>query len=225
MRAVVIMAVALAGCRFAADEGATRFRCDLADDCPPGLACTGGWCEEPAAEVADASPPDAVDLACPCSLWEPDAVPEKLDNNDGSAIETAVKLRADLAGRIVALRFYKAAASQGLEVGRVWSAEGALLGEVEYGGGGSASGWQEARLDPPVAVQADTTYLASVYIPSGDYVADVGYFLAARDRPPLHALADGMDGANGVFLLGAGFPDEQTFMASNYWVDVVFEED
>lgn len=224
MRPVVMMAVALAACRFGADEAATHYRCDVAGDCPAGLTCTAGFCEQPGAELADAAPSDAIDFGCPCSLWEPDAVPEKLDNNDGSAIETAVKLRADVVGRIVAVRFYKAAASDGLEVGRVWSAEGALLGEVEYGGG-SASGWQEAALDPPVAVQAGTTYLASVYIPSGDYVADVEYFVESRDRPPLHALADGQDGANGVFVLASGFPDVFTFMSSNYWVDVVFDED
>lgn len=225
MRAVAIMAVALAACRFAADDGATHFRCEVAADCPAGLACTGGFCEQPEAAPADASQPDAMDFACPCSLWDADAVPEKLDNNDGSAIETAVKLRADVAGRITGLRFYKAEISEGRHIGRLWSAEGALLGEVEYEEV-MASGWQEAELAVPVEIQADTTYLASVFIESGDYVADLVYFEErGRDRPPLHALADGVDGPNGVFVLGAGFPDVSTFMAANYWVDVVFDED
>ena len=39
---------------------------------------------------------------------------------------------------------------------------------------------------------------------------------------PLTALADGAAGGNGVYRYGAGgFPD-QTYNASNYWVDVVF---
>jgi hypothetical protein len=224
MRPVAIMAVALAACRFAADDGATRFRCDVAADCPAGLACTSGFCEQPGAAPADASQPDATDFACPCSLWDDDTIPERLENNDGSAIETAVKLRADVAGRIVGLRFYRAETSPGRHIGRLWSGGGVLLGEVEYGGD-SASGWQEAALARPVEIQADTTYLASVYIESGDYVADVAYFEGeGRDRPPLHALADGVDGANGVFVLGAGFPDVSTFMATNYWVDVVFDD-
>jgi hypothetical protein len=41
------------------------------------------------------------------------------------------------------------------------------------------------------------------------------------DNPPLHALATGVDGANGVYVYGAsGFP-AQTFNTANYWVDVV----
>ena len=40
--------------------------------------------------------------------------------------------------------------------------------------------------------------------------------------PPLPALADGASGGNGVYKYGtSGFPT-QTFNASNYWVDVVF---
>lgn len=226
MRPVAVMAVALAACRFAVDDGATHFRCELAADCPDGLACSGGWCEEAGAPLADAAPADRADLACPCSLWDGDAVPVRLDNNDGQAIETAVKLRADVDGRIVALRFYRAELSQGRHIGRLWSAGGALLGEAEYGGAGSVSGWQEAALPEPVAVRAGATYLASVYIESGYYVADIGYFAdQGVDWPPLHALADGAEGGNGVFVLGAGFPDVNTYMASNYWVDVVFDDD
>ena len=44
-------------------------------------------------------------------------------------------------------------------------------------------------------------------------------------NPPLQALADGQDGANGVFLKVAtpgGFPTE-TFESTNYWVDVEFK--
>jgi hypothetical protein len=73
-------------------------------------------------------------------LWDDDSIPERLENDDGSAIETAVKLRADVVIR------------------------------------------------------------------------------------PLHALADGVDGSNGVFVFGAGFPDVSTFTATNYWVDVVFDD-
>ena len=41
-------------------------------------------------------------------------------------------------------------------------------------------------------------------------------------KPPLHALANGEDGPNGVYKYGAsGFPTA-TYNGSNYWVDVVF---
>jgi glucose/arabinose dehydrogenase len=38
----------------------------------------------------------------------------------------------------------------------------------------------------------------------------------------LHALANGADGGNGVFLYGPGGFPSQSFNANNYWVDVVF---
>ena len=43
------------------------------------------------------------------------------------------------------------------------------------------------------------------------------------DNAPLHALASGASGGNGVYIYGAAtaFPNN-TFNASNYWVDVVF---
>ncbi len=49
---------------------------------------------------------------------------------------------------------------------------------------------------------------------------------AGVDNPPLHALQDGVDGANGVYHYGAGgvYPTT-TFGSSNYLVDVVFMTD
>jgi hypothetical protein len=42
------------------------------------------------------------------------------------------------------------------------------------------------------------------------------------DNGPLHALANGVDGGNGVYLYGAAAFPTQTYRASNYWVDVLF---
>ncbi len=46
------------------------------------------------------------------------------------------------------------------------------------------------------------------------------------DSPPLHALANGVSGGNGVYAYGATsvFPT-QTYNAANYWVDVAFSPD
>jgi hypothetical protein len=225
MRAVIIMAAAMAACRFDAGEGATRFRCERTSDCPAGLVCSVGWCAADPEPVdgATGGAIDAADPACPCSLWDDDTVPDRLDNNDGDSIEVAVKFRAAVAGDLVALRFYKPALSDGVHIGRVWSPGGALLGEAQYRDE-TDSGWQEVALEQPVAIQPDTTYIASVYIASGYYAADVSYFLTGYERPPLRALADGDDGSNGVFVLGQGFPDVSSYMGSNYWVDVVFDD-
>ena len=70
-----------------------------------------------------------------------------------------------------------------------------------------------------------TTYLVTYYAPAGHYSADAGYFSnTGVDRPPLHALADGVDGPNGVYRYGTGgvFPTG-TYQSTNYWVDAVFQ--
>jgi hypothetical protein len=43
------------------------------------------------------------------------------------------------------------------------------------------------------------------------------------DNPPLHALANGVDGPNGVYLYSStsGFPIN-TYNSTNYWVDIVY---
>jgi hypothetical protein len=69
-----------------------------------------------------------------------------------------------------------------------------------------------------VPILANTTYVASYHAPNGFYAFDGSYFQnGGVDSPPLHAVQSN----NGVFKYGASaFPDE-TFQASNYWVDVV----
>jgi hypothetical protein len=91
--------------------------------------------------------------------------------------------------------------------------------------GETASGWQEVMFSAPVPIAANTTYVASYYSPSGYHDEDENYFSTTTViSGPLRALYDGEDGGNGVYRFGAsGFPD-QTYNATNYWVDVTFEE-
>src|SRR6185295_18900333 len=89
--------------------------------------------------------------------------------------------------------------------------------------GGTSSGWQVLTFTTPVAITANTTYVASSH-GGGPYYASSNYFLnAGVDNAPLHALKDGVAGPNGVYAYGSGnlFPNGG-FQASNYWVDVVF---
>ena len=161
---------------------------------------------------------------CPCSIWTPAATPANAAVNDGQPIEVGVKFRSDVDGFVTAMRFYKGAANTGTHVGHLWSASGALLAEATFTNE-SASGWQEVRSRTPVAITANTTYIASYHADSGFFAIDSGFFSAAGvDSPPLHALQAGVDGPNGVFLYGpSGFPTAGG--ANNYWVDVVFKTD
>lgn len=163
---------------------------------------------------------------CPCSIWNSSPTPVNPDGNDPTPIEVGVKFRADADGSILGVRFYKSAKNTGTHIGHVWTSSGTLLGTATFSGE-SSSGWQQANFTSPIAVQANTTYIVSYYTPAGHYAAD-SYFFAQSgvDNPPLHALASGVDGQNGVFLypptnVQGGFPSSSN-LSANYWVDVVY---
>jgi hypothetical protein len=158
---------------------------------------------------------------CPCSIWADSEQPAVPAANDSGAVELGVKFRADTAGWVTGVRFYKGAGNTGTHTGTLWSATGQQLARATFAGE-SAAGWQEVAFDTPVAVTAGTTYVASYHAPNGRYSHNAGAFASAGvDRGPLHALQSGVDGPNGVYLYGSGgFPT--TASTSNYWVDVVF---
>jgi hypothetical protein len=89
--------------------------------------------------------------------------------------------------------------------------------------GETASGWQQATFATPIAVTANTTYIASYFTPTGYYAVTEPGFGSQIDDAPLHALADASAGGNGVYRYGTAtaFPN-QTWNSSNYWVDVTF---
>jgi hypothetical protein len=161
---------------------------------------------------------------CPCdTIWAPSVVPATIDSGDPSSVEIGVKFRADADAYITGVRFYKAAANIGTHIGNIWSDAGTLLGTATFSNE-SASGWQQVLFANPIPVSANTTYIASYFAPNGHYSDDTYYFMnAGVDSPPLHALADGVDGPDGVFLYTAtsGFPN-QSFDQTNYWVDVIY---
>jgi hypothetical protein len=134
-----------------------------------------------------------------------------------------VKFRADTPGWISGIRFYKGSTNTGTHTGHLWTSTGTLLASATFTNE-TASGWQQVTFPTPVAISANTTYVASYFAPSGNYAVDSAYFASSgTDAAPLHALANGVDGANGVFVYSptSAFPT-QSFNATNYWVDVVF---
>ncbi|MET0556822.1 MAG: DUF4082 domain-containing protein [Vicinamibacteria bacterium] len=155
------------------------------------------------------------------SLWPPEAVPANPSANDPGPVELGLRFRAATGGTVTAIRFYKAADNLGPHVGNLWTATGQLLGSVTFENE-TASGWQTAALAAPVAVDADVVYVVSYHAPVGRYSFDGAYFGVDHVNGPLTAPAAG---GNGVFAYGAAsaFPTG-TFNATNYWVDVVFED-
>ncbi|MDC8013884.1 DUF4082 domain-containing protein [Tahibacter soli] len=155
------------------------------------------------------------------SLWPPTATPATITANDTNAVELGVKFAANVAGSITAIRYYKGPNNTGTHVGNLWSAGGTLLASATFANE-TASGWQQQALATPVAIAANTTYVVSYHAPNGNYSADNDYFATSGvTNAPLSAPAGP---ANGVYVYGAtsAFPTD-SFRASNYWVDVVFE--
>ena len=141
---------------------------------------------------------------------------------DANAVELGVKFRTTTDGFITGIRFYKGPANTGVHTARLWSATGTLLQTATFTGE-TATGWQQAVFGAPVAVSANTVYVASYHAPNGGYAATPAAFATAGViTPPLEALSSAASGGNGVYRYGPPAFPNQTFNAANYWVDAVF---
>ena len=157
------------------------------------------------------------------TIWTPVSAPTTADVGPDQPVELGVLFKSDVNGNISGLRFYKSAANTGTHIGNLWSSTGTLLGTATFTNE-TASGWQQVSFGTPVAITANTVYVASYHTTIGHYADDQNYFTTVGvDSPPLHALQNGVSGSNGVFAYGASsvFPNGG-FNSSNYWVDVVF---
>src|SRR4029453_3546909 len=143
--------------------------------------------------------------------------------SDPNPVELGVKFRAEVNGFITGVRFYKGSTNTGTHIGSLWTSAGQLLATATFTNE-TASGWQQVNFSAPVAINADTIYVASYHTSSGNYAANSGHFATSGvDNPPLHVLQDGVSGGNGVYAysVSSTFPNS-TYQSTNYWVDVVF---
>jgi hypothetical protein len=157
------------------------------------------------------------------SLWDNAAAPRYSTAGDGSAIEVGIKFRSDVAGNITGLRFYKDASNTGTHYAHLWTIDGTLLAEVAFSGE-TASGWQSVNFSAPIAIEANTPYVASYHTDAGNYSLSRPYFITGYYNTPLYAYGTNeVTLGNGVYRYGSNgsFPN-QTWEASNYWVDVIF---
>ena len=157
------------------------------------------------------------------SIWPSTATPTVLSDPETASIELGVKFRADVAGYITGIRFYKGPGNIGVHTGTLWNSAGQALANATFTNE-SATGWQQVVFAAPVAIAANTIYVASYFAPSGGYSFDSGYFAASGiDSGVLHAPSSASVTGNGVYAYGAGgvFPTS-TYSAANYWVDVLF---
>ena len=133
-----------------------------------------------------------------------------------------MKFQSDVTGYITGIRFYKGTGNTGTHVGHLWTSTGTLLASATFSGE-TATGWQQVTFATPVAITANTVYVASYYAPVGRYAYNEPFFATKGvDNAPLHALANSVAAGNGVYAYGnLGLFPNSTYNSTNYWVDVV----
>ncbi|MFI5762199.1 DUF4082 domain-containing protein [Streptomyces sp. NPDC051563] len=162
---------------------------------------------------------------CPCTLWGPSATPSTANvGDDTNSVELGTRFQSTVGGYVTGITFYKGPGNTGTHTGSLWSADGTLLATGTFGSE-TLSGWQQLHFATPVAITANTEYVASYHAPNGKYSVDGGYFSAAHRSYPLVAPADGggANNGNGLYKYGSAtvFPNN-TFGSVNYWVGPVF---
>jgi len=134
---------------------------------------------------------------------------------DRQPVELGLRFKSTVAGSVDAVRFLKSPGDVNTHRVSVWTADGKRVASATSTGE-SASGWQQVKLSTPVSVAANTTYIVSYH--TSRYMASTNYFGSPFKSGPLIAPTP-----NGVYSYGSrGYPT-QTWQASNYWVDLVFE--
>ena len=169
----------------------------------------------PASSSASTTPEDTIfDFSTPATV----------DSGDTSGVELGVNFTSSTSGTVTGIRFYKAATNTGTHVGSLWTSTGTLLATGTFTNE-SASGWQTLTFSSPVTITAGTDYVAGYLAPNGHYSYTSSGFSSAATNGPLTAPATGsVTPGNGVYAYSttSKFPNN-TYQASNYWVDVLFQ--
>lgn len=155
------------------------------------------------------------------------AVPvNKVETTDRSAVELGMKFRSSVDGKISGIRFYRGQEnSVGYKVS-LWSSSGQLLASASVSASSAGAGWRQASFASPVAIKAGTVYVASYFTSNGQYAYLTNGFSSAVTSGSLTALASTSSSGNGVYRYSSSsaFPN-QTWRATNYYVDVMFSAD
>ena len=104
-------------------------------------------------------------------------------------------------GSVTGIRFYKAATNTGTHIGTLWSSERDQAGARRPSPTRRASGWQRSTFSSPVAVTANTTYVASYFAPQRPLLGHHRPDTARRQRAA--ARARPATSGNGVYAYGS----------------------
>lgn len=139
------------------------------------------------------------------------------DNN----YELGTRFRTSTAGYVTALRVWRPTTNGPSSYpARLWTATGTKLAQITIAAP-TAGAWAEATLDSPIALTANTTYVVSYAVTSGNaYQINNPATQVSITSGPLSTLTDGRIGVYAVSNSGA-FPTS-TYQNSNYYADVRF---
>ncbi|HEY5842055.1 MAG TPA: DUF4082 domain-containing protein, partial [Mycobacterium sp.] len=151
---------------------------------------------------------------CPCSVFNDDDQPTNGPFADGSDLRLGLAFRADTAGMVTGVRFFKAPGSGTPHDVYLYSSAGAEIAKATSVAEAS-SGWQEVTFTAPVAIDANTTYIAAYRAADGKYYGTSGALGSVIDASPLHTVATG-----GRYVYGSGAITNTS--SANYFVDPVF---
>lgn len=164
------------------------------------------------ATVLTATPSDAG-----VTMWGHGAPVRTTVVDAGVPLTVGTRFVPSTSGAVVGVRYWKQTADRAAHEGTLWSEDGTLLASVSFEDE-TASGWQTASLDRPVAVAAGATYVVAYTSPDGRYVA-TSDFVGRPVTPDLQV--DNDDAAVTTVGDGRRFP-HQGAPHHQYWVDVVF---
>ena len=167
-------------------------------------------------------------------------------SNDNQPVELGMKFSVNRPGEITELKYYRTSGDAGdtdIRTGHLWGPDGSLLASATFTSAPGAAGWQVASLSAPIGLQAGSQYTVS-YKTADNYISTNDFFNPLRevtfDGRDNDAFSDPFGvinapqsavvgttagvGGNGVYAYGASatYPNN-TYSASNYWVDVTFK--
>lgn len=157
-------------------------------------------------------------------------VPTSDAGGDTAAVTLGLRIRADVSGRVMGVRFFRDLGDDAEHVGLLWQdsdmklLDACVFHRVAASGSGQ-DGWHSAYFRKPQRVTAGGRFVIGVHFAAGRYwVTPLALESAEVVNGNLAIVRDGDGGSNGMFSYGTLHPNN-AFRSTAYGVDVIFLED
>jgi hypothetical protein len=164
----------------------------------------------------------------PTNVFGATDTPDLIATNDPTDYELGMRFETNSDGIITALRYYRGAedaSDTDVRTLNLWSDTGLLLASATVTSAPGEIGWQTVDLSTPVNAADGDQFVVS-YGTTQNYAVSQNYFTSAAtsDDGLLVAPANLAGESNGLYSAGStGVFPQNSYLSSNYWVDVDFE--